>query len=211
MEKKKEILLNLGSGVHLYSGFINVDNYFTLEDLQKGIETKEGLYKNAVIEEGAEFVKADICKLPFEDNFADYIECIDVIEHISFYKIHLALAEIYRVLKVGGKAVLFTNDFDSLAMLWINNLRGKVFNVDKWIELRQLIYGNQIGEGEYHKTPINKDVLYFLLRGVGFKHKDIKMSVYPYGSEDKPPFRGQKWPEGKLTLRSGMLFVKLTK
>lgn len=49
-------------------------------------------------------VKADICKLPFKDNSFDFIICNHVLEHIPD---HIkALQELYRVLAVGGTAIL---------------------------------------------------------------------------------------------------------
>ena len=67
---KKQIKLNLGCGIRLVKGFINVDKAFTLED----IKAQAGPFRQAVCEKGAKFVQADMCNLPFEDNFADYIE-----------------------------------------------------------------------------------------------------------------------------------------
>ena len=77
--KNKKIKLNLGCGVHLFGEpFINVDKYFTLEDLK----TQKGFYANVIMEKGAKFVQADLLKLPFKNNYADYIICLDVIEHM---------------------------------------------------------------------------------------------------------------------------------
>ena len=45
-------------------------------------------------------VKADICRLPFEDNSYDVIFCNHVLEHIEDDK--KAMQELYRVLKPGG-------------------------------------------------------------------------------------------------------------
>jgi len=48
-------------------------------------------------------VKADLCKLPFEDHVYDLILCNHVLEHIPD---HLqALSELYRVLKKGGTLI----------------------------------------------------------------------------------------------------------
>jgi SAM-dependent methyltransferase len=49
-------------------------------------------------------VKADICKLPFEDNSFDYIFCNHVLEHIPDDT--KAMQELYRVLAPGGMAIL---------------------------------------------------------------------------------------------------------
>lgn len=49
-------------------------------------------------------VKADICNLPFEDNQYDVILCNHVLEHIPDDT--KAMQELYRVLKLGGMAIL---------------------------------------------------------------------------------------------------------
>tara|TARA_R110001583_G_scaffold39086_2_gene125625 strand:- start:960 stop:1721 length:762 start_codon:yes stop_codon:yes gene_type:complete len=48
-------------------------------------------------------VKADICKLPFEDNSFDIVFCNHVLEHIEDDK--KAMSELYRVLKSGGMGI----------------------------------------------------------------------------------------------------------
>ena len=48
-------------------------------------------------------VKADICKLPFENNMYDLIFCNHVLEHIPEDK--KAMSELYRVLKKGGTLI----------------------------------------------------------------------------------------------------------
>jgi SAM-dependent methyltransferase len=49
-------------------------------------------------------VKADICKLPFEDDHYDFIICNHVLEHIPDDK--KAMEELYRVLAPGGTAII---------------------------------------------------------------------------------------------------------
>jgi SAM-dependent methyltransferase len=48
--------------------------------------------------------KADITKIPFEDNSFDFIICSHVLEHIP--NDHLAMTELYRVLKKNGNSLL---------------------------------------------------------------------------------------------------------
>ncbi len=49
-------------------------------------------------------VKADICNLPFQDNTYDFILCNHVLEHIP--NDTKAMQELFRVLKIGGIAIL---------------------------------------------------------------------------------------------------------
>lgn len=82
-------MLNLGSGDLHWDGWINVD------------QNPDG-WKN----KGKPDIEADITDLPFDDNYADAIAAIHVIEHFYKWKVQDVLAEWKRVLKPGGKLIL---------------------------------------------------------------------------------------------------------
>lgn len=218
MKKNDPVWLNIGSGVNLAGEFINVDNFFDLEDLKNGIKTKKGPFKNARIAKGARFVRADVCDLPFEDNSVDYIECNDMIEHLPFSKVLDGLKEMYRVLKPGSKLCLSTVNFDELARLWTSFIEGNLLkgkhDWDMYISLAQVIYGNQAGEGEYHKTPFNPFTLGSFFHSAGFKLDNIVISVYPTGSPYVTPQKVYKSLnfdfKGKVILTE-QLWVEATK
>jgi len=218
MKNNKEVWLNLGSGVSLAEDFINVDNFFTLEDLKKGQKTKKGVYKNAHVSKNTKFVKADICALPFENDYADYIECNDVIEHQPMNRVLVALKEMYRVLKPGCKLGLSTTNFDELAKLWTVNVTGNpLANEDDWeklMKLSQVIYGNQAGEGEYHKSAFNPYIIGYYLQTVGFKLENIVINIYPTNSPFNPPQKAYKGIEvdwENQVILTEMMWVEATK
>src|SRR3972149_5524962 len=124
--------LNLGCGTQQKKGFVNVDNY---------VEGKKGY----------EFVKADIRKLPFEDNTVEYVEMMSVLEHLPYRDTITALDEIYRVMRPGAELVLLTENFDGLAMSWIRMCM-EGFNPQEYIDTVETIYGNQLNDGEFHKA-----------------------------------------------------------
>jgi len=207
---KKQIKLNIASGVCLLGDdFINVDKYLNLEDLKKGAKTKKGQYANAVVPKGAKFIKGDLVNLPFPDNYADYILSVDTIEHVRMRDLPKAFAELYRVLKPGGRLTLVTTDFDDIALQWIN-LASRPFNFETYLELAQTIYGNQAGDeqGEIHKFPFNANSLNMFLQGVGFRNytMDRHFAYTPY-----PEIEGYiKLAKGSL-LKSSMFIIKATK
>lgn len=214
--KNKEIWLNLGCGISLSDGFINVDNFYDLKDLKKGQKTKKGFFQNARVTKETKFVKADICALPFKDNYADYIECNDVIEHMPMNKVLTALREMYRVLKPGHKLGLMTTNFDELARLWTQEIEGNKLDTEEdWnrmFVLSQVIYGNQAWEGEYHKTAFNPFIIGYYLKGAGFDIKNINITIHPTGTPYNIPHKayGHLTFEGMAVLTE-MMWVEATK
>jgi len=166
------IKINMGSGVYFKKGWISVDKYLDEEKML----SKEDFYKNAVVEKGYKYVKADICELPFKDNFADLIECHQVIEHLPMRKVIDALKELYRVLKKGGKLIITTPNFNALALDWLQFALDRNFDYAKFIDIAEPIYGNQHGEGEgeFHRCPMTPDFLNFCLSVAGFKDGILK-------------------------------------
>jgi predicted SAM-dependent methyltransferase len=67
-------------------------------DYQEGVKYHDGFYYSKDI------AIIDITKLTFEDNTYDVILCNHVLEHII--DDHLAMSELYRILKPGGWAIL---------------------------------------------------------------------------------------------------------
>ncbi len=203
--KKREVLLNLGCGVHLFSGFINVDKHLT----EEGLRSKEGMYENTIYPKGAKFVQGDILDLPFKDNYADYIECLEVLEHLPWRDVERAVKEIYRVLKPGGKAVLMVPDMDDMCRGWLAQVTDKVFDHYKFFSLIQQFFGNQIHPGEYHQSGFTPTYIRGMFNACGFDLKKIDVTLYPYGSHP-PKFRGAEWnPRNVFVI--GMDHIEATK
>lgn len=164
---KKQIKLNLGCGIVLHKGWVNVDNFFTLEDLIDGAKTKKGLWRFAEIPKGAEFVQGDIHKLPFPDNYADYALLDNVIEHVPYREVPGVLAEIRRVLKPGGTLKVITPDMDALVLQWLK-VSLLPFDYERYIETLRPIVGGQEQVGEFHQCLFTLDSLNYSLALAGF-------------------------------------------
>lgn len=189
MTKVKKIKINLGCGKRVQKGFINVDNY--IEPLGKGFE----------------FKKADLTKkLPFKDEYADYIIMIDVIEHIPILQVEGVLKEVYRVMKPGSKFVLITTDFTNVAIDWIDMMnRGE--NLEEYLKVAQVVYGNQVTEGEFHRCPFTPKFMNIVMQSAGFT--DYKLTKFFKGSL-VPKFDGDVSKKGMVYIND-MLVVEATK
>lgn len=164
--KNKEIIrLNLGCGLETKKGFINVDSYYNEEDLK----SRKGRFKNSKWYKGCKYIKADILELPFPDNYADYVELANVIEHLPFRQVLPALIEIRRVMKKGATLLVATNDWDDICLDWVGMALSKQFDINIYRNLTEVMYGNQLNEGEFHKTPFNAAFLDTNLSTAGFK------------------------------------------
>lgn len=145
--------INLGSGIRLFPRYTNVDI----------IDPK--LVKHS---KNSKYVQADIHALPFEKNSVTQAEMYSVIEHIPFREVTDVLKEVYRVLKPKGKLLLKTDDFDGIALDWIN-LRMQPFDLEKYQFVMETAYGNQAHGGEFHKCCMTTDFLNWALVQAGFK------------------------------------------
>lgn len=208
---KKKVQINLGCGITVVKDFINVDKFYKEKELRE----KKGNFINTVFEKGAKYVQADMLKLPFKDNFADYIETVDAIEHVSFRFVLRAIQEMFRVLKKGGKLVIVTTNFNQLAELWTKTMADlpldNQVNFEKFKNLMEVIYGNQTYDGEFHCIPFNPQFLQLLLTQAGFNPKKIKIIVYPMGNDEiGKKIKTQKWEKG-ASCRTEMILAECIK
>jgi predicted SAM-dependent methyltransferase len=185
----KKTNLNIGCGHRLKKGFINVDI----------IPEKE-------IDSPHPYVYGDVRKLPFEDNYADYVEMYTVIEHLPFRDVEPALKEIHRVMKDGAKLVIVTDDFDGIALDWIR-MRMLPFNLERYQDVMETVYGSQRWTGDEHRSPMTTDFLNWALVKAGFtKGEFIK---YPKGTP--VPKVGTEPAKPEMAFRTGMIVAEVTK
>jgi predicted SAM-dependent methyltransferase len=126
------IRLDIGSGSGRYEDYTTVDQYVSAD------------------------VMCLMWLLPYENDTVDAIWCSHALEHVSRVNAPKALKEFYRVLKPGSLATITVPDFDWIAKYWITNggsdLRTspeRLLDPD-WQEM--IVFGNQVHEGEYHKS-----------------------------------------------------------
>lgn len=202
----KKINLNLGCGIWLRKDFINVDNYIDFELLLK----KGGPYKHAKLEKGAKWVKADIKNMPFPDNYADYVELMNTIEHFPMHRVIDYLKEIHRVMKKGAKLLILTNSFTGSAIDWLQMITQGTFDPEQYRNVAEVIYGNQYGdsEGEVHRCPFTQTFMNYVLNGAGFMKGE--MFILPKGA--KIPKIGTVNPPSKDSVaRNDLLIAEVIK
>jgi predicted SAM-dependent methyltransferase len=132
----RQIKLNIGAGEKLLDGYINCD-----------IRQLPGIDR-----------VCDIRNLPFPPNYAIEIYAKDVLEHLPRADVKIALSEIHRVLKPGGKLFIQVPD------LLLITQRFK----DNFFEMEKRIFGEQNYPENTHKTAFTKLFLCEMLDKMGF-------------------------------------------
>lgn len=85
-----------GNGRHLPLLAKKFDKVFAVDSSKKLLEIAEKKYSTV------HFQLADICALPFSENFFDTILCTAVLHHLTAEEAVVAFNELHRVLKPGG-------------------------------------------------------------------------------------------------------------
>ena len=196
IENMEKIKISLGCGIDLQPGFINIDLY-SLADLK----AKKGVLSKARVR--GKYIQSDVRKLPFKDNYADYILASEILEHIPLKDLNNTLREWVRVLKPGGRMVITCPDFNECALEWLNT----PFDPERYGDMAQVIFGSQIAEGEYHHSPITPQFFQYYLSSLGLKEGKIFTYKKGHPTIDYP---GKPAKEGYV-YRNGVVHVDLIK
>ena len=168
VKKYEPVNVNLGCGTHVIENWVNIDSSIGFDSPY--------------------FLAGDAREIPLKADTVDYLLCDNVLEHIPMSDVPVVLWEIRRVLKVGGRAIIIVPDFKNAVESWLKaNEEGKGFNPYTFLYTSEVIYGNQLHEGEYHRTPMSPGFLSYSLKMAGFRN--FKMIGHPqYG--DCPNYPG---------------------
>ncbi|MFY9316039.1 MAG: tetratricopeptide repeat protein [Burkholderiales bacterium] len=101
----------------------------------------------------------------FGDGTVQEVYASHVIEHLG-YKTELprALAEIHRVLRAGGKAMISVPDFGILCRLYLDARRTTM----ERLALMRMAFGGQMDEHDFHHVGLDYEILSSYLSGAGF-------------------------------------------
>jgi predicted SAM-dependent methyltransferase len=175
------VCLHVGCGPKLLQGYINIDI-----DTKKEIMERYGIDENSNFS-SLEVFQYDIFNLPFKNGEVDEILCEAFLEHLSFEDEKKFFDEAKRVLRVGGKIIFTVPDFDEMAKLWLNAEDNFIdfykVGVDehwfgnnnrnlenKWGYLTAHIYGNQNGQGQFHKNAYTVKKICSMLNLLNFSY-----------------------------------------
>lgn len=172
--------VNLGCGTHIVPStpsekWINIDSYI-------GADTPD-------------FLQGDCREIPLESKSVDYLLADNVFEHLAMCDVVPALHEVRRVLKKGGRAVIIVPDFKAAAESWLKFDWNSAFNPHFYHYESEVIYGNQMHEGEFHKTPFCAGYFSFVLKVAGFRN--VKLIGHPQFGPT-PNYPGVSVPNGHL-------------
>jgi len=158
-----EMKLHIGSGLNLKDGYTNVDKFVTHPDIENW----------------------DILNLPVEDSCVEFVLAEHLAEHLTFAEEKQFFYEMFRVLKPHGTLRIEVPDIEWVLKAFISakdNFQDfyKVGAVDhyfgnglpidnRWSLLTTAIWGNQNGEGQFHKNGYTLAKLESISKIVGFK------------------------------------------
>jgi predicted SAM-dependent methyltransferase len=89
-------------------------------------------------------IKAFMWDIPLENDSVDVIFTSNALEHVSKFAVVPTLREWHRILKPGGKLQILVPDLEWAVKFWLER------QTTDWA--MDIIFGNQLHEGEYHKT-----------------------------------------------------------
>ncbi len=123
-----DIGCNTGDAEHLLLGvYPFVEKAVGIDNSEARIKRARQNWEAKGRNERIGFTTGDAMDLPFPDNSFDRIICAEVLEWVK--DPHKAIAEMYRVLKPGGKAAVIHTDFDT-----------QVFSTENLARTRKIIH-----------------------------------------------------------------------
>jgi len=172
------IRLNIGAGGDLREDYVNIDRH-TKEE----IEARYG-YK---IPNNITIQNYDIFNLPYANETVDEVLCLGFLEHLSFEDEGKFFKEVKRVLKSGGTFHFTVPDFDNLCNQWMKakddfkefyQLRtdehwfgqGNRNMNNKWGYLLAFFFGNQNGQGQFHRNAYTEKKIECIMELLGFSY-----------------------------------------
>jgi len=173
-EAKDKIKINLGAGLSVCPGWINIDNSLNSlvsscpKIIHRLLYRISGARENYSFQEYHSILKEHsfvchnlVCGIPLRDNCADFVYCSHFLEHISLGQGTDFLRGIYRILKNGGRLRLVVPDLAYAIKLYTKGQKEEA--------LKQFYEGWENGnEFARHKYMYDYEILAKRLNNAGF-------------------------------------------
>jgi len=160
--------IHLGCGNNLLEGYLNIDKFVIAENV----------------------LNLDVLNLPFSDGEVELILAEHLVEHLSFNEEKRFFNEMFRILKPDGILKIEVPDFEWVVNMFIKSKDEfksfyQVGAVDhyfgngpkcdnRWGILTTAIWGNQNGDGQFHKNGYTKTKIESVGKLVGFNKVEIE-------------------------------------
>ena len=142
--------LNLGCGLDVREGYVNIDVRRTHPKVQV-IDLEEELLHR------------------FADESVEEILARDFLEHLSWRVVEDFLRDCLRVLRPGGRMYVQVPDMEAIARNVILNPSFRYGELEGWRAISFWVYGAQDYPENTHRCGFTQATLRRLLEGVGFK------------------------------------------
>jgi ubiquinone/menaquinone biosynthesis C-methylase UbiE len=143
------VKLNLGCGLDIRDGYINID-------------VRKVHPKILVLDLEKEHLRS------FPDNSAEEIIAKDFVEHLSWRVVEDFLRDCYRVLKSGGRMYIQVPDLEAIAKKVILDPNFKYGELEGWKAISFWVYGAQDYNENVHRAGFTIPTLKKLLESIGF-------------------------------------------
>jgi SAM-dependent methyltransferase len=177
------IALNLGCGVSIAPGWINIDNSPNAR-LGKYPWLRRTLWKLGILSDQRYFVNwsdsiqnLDLRnKLPYKDSSVDYIYTSHLLEHLALMDAERLMSEVFRILKREGTARVVVPDLAIGARQYLNAIQTNPDNANAAIEFLNWLQLNRPGIRDPHLWMYDAPSLSAMLSKIGF----LRVAVCEY-------------------------------
>jgi len=159
VRKEKPFCLHLGCGQSHFNGYVNIDFPPSKHTAQTTV--------------GAD-VFADIVSLNFPDNSVDEIRSHHVFEHFDRQTALALLCKWHKWLKIGGKLVIETPDFEASVKLFV----GSQLSYSKKQAVLRHIFGSHEAGWALHYDGWYEEKFFYVLSNLGFCDITFRKTKY---------------------------------
>lgn len=103
LTRKADLILEAGAGSGRVVKYLNDLGFRSVFGIEIGINAVKQLKRNYP---GSRIIQGDLMEMPLAEGSVDVVLCFGVVEHFRFEGLASPLAAIYRVLKLGGVAIV---------------------------------------------------------------------------------------------------------